>query len=183
MDLPEPAYYIPPGITSDAVDLAVILPYVDGMLREETTAALHLSELAYLTVPLDKDDPYDYAAKFREWWTMPMDLVILEQDMVPTYDQFHDLAEYGADWAAMAYHVGNGQYTTGLGFCKLSRSLRSRWPNAGVNASLDPTDSKTLIQWAGLNENVERHLTRLGEKQITVPGTVTHLHYPEPHSG
>lgn len=179
MPLPEVEYHIPPGVTADPVDLMVVLPYVDGMLREETMAALHASDLPYLTQPIDPNDPGDYAGWLRNWWQMPMDLVVLEQDMVPTAEQFAELARYPADWVVMPYHVGNGQYATGLGFCKLTRGLRQRHPEAGRNASLDPRNSRDLINWISLNENLERHLTRLGELQTRINTPVRHLHYPE----
>lgn len=176
----EPDYYIPPGATALPLTTVVIVPFVDGMLREQTMAALHDSEMAYLTQPLDPADPYDYAAKFRDWWKLPFDIVILEQDMVPTQEQFRDLVHSDQMWTTMRYHVGAGQYTTGLGFCKIVRHVRESYPAAGVNITTDPRGNGDLVDWISLNEAVERHLTRLGIPQTILPGTVEHLHHPEP---
>ena len=175
----EPDYYIPPGITAVPVDTFVIVPFVDGMLRDETMQALHDSNEAYLTQPLDPADPYHYAACFRDWWNLPNDIVIMEQDMVPTVDQFRELIYADAAWATMPYHVGSGQYTTGLGFCKIARHVREAYPDGGVNITTDPRGNGDLVRWQSLNEAVERHLSRLGVVQTVLDGTVAHLHYPE----
>jgi hypothetical protein len=172
-----PDYYIPPGITTP-VDLMIIVPYVDGMLREETMAAVAGSGEAYLNHPLSPDDPYDYASAFRTWWNLPMDLIIIEQDMAPTPEQIKALIHHPDPWVTAPYHVGNGRYATGLGFCKIAHRLRTGHPMAGVNISLDPRDQRDLITWTGLNENVHRHLTRLGERETALGFTVEHLHYP-----
>ncbi|HEX3513851.1 MAG TPA: hypothetical protein VHT26_07620 [Trebonia sp.] len=175
-----PDYYIPPGESDTVVERMIIVPFVGGMLRDETMAAVHASGEAYLTVPINPDDPYEYAAQFRQWWNLPMDLVIVEQDIVPTLEQIDQLTAHPHDWTAMAYHVGDGRYATGLGFCKITAALRQRRPHGGVNASLDPANARELVHYTSLNENVERHLTRLGEHQTVLPGKVVHLHYPEP---
>lgn len=180
MPLPEPVHYIPPGATAVPVDTLIVVPYVEGMLRAETMAALHDSGQAYLTQPLDPADPYDYAAKFRDWWRLPMDLIIMEQDMVPTANQINKMVYSDEPWVTMLYHVGAGQYTTGLGFCKIAAHLRRAWPDAGVNISVDPRGGGNLVDWISLNEAVERHLGRLGVTQTILSGTVAHLHYPEP---
>lgn len=174
-----PDYHIPPGLTVLPLEVLVVVPFVNGMLREATMDALHQADQAYVTYPIPADDPYQYAAYFRLWWRLPIDLVILEQDMVPTAEQFHQLIHHPDPWVAMPYHVGDGQYATGLGFCKIAKSLRERHPDAGVNISLDPRNSRDLIGYVSLNENVERHLTRLGETQTVIDSTVAHLHYPE----
>ena len=176
----EPDYYVPPGTTILPLTHLVVVPYVEGKLREETMEALHESGEAYLTAPLDPNDPYHYAASFRDWWTLPMDLVILEQDIVPTRDQFGELIAADVPWATMRYHVGDGRYTTGLGFCKLTRHLREAYPNAAVNITTDPRGTGDLVDWISLNEAVERHLTRLGVVQTVIGSKVAHLHYPEP---
>ena len=175
----EPDYYVPPGTTILPLTHLVIVPFVEGMLRDETLAALHDSGEAYLTQPLDPADPYHYAACFRDWWNLPMDLIIMEQDMVPTPEQFQRLVGHDAPWVTMPYHVGEGRYTTGLGFCKIAHRLRTSYPMAGVNISTDPRGNGDLVSWASLNEAVERHLTRLGVTPYVLSGTVAHLHYPE----
>lgn len=143
--IPEPKLHIPPGITSDPVDVLILVPFVHGMLRDETMAAIDASDEAYLTAPLDPTDPYHYAATLREWWNLPMDIVIIEQDMVPTTAQITELIYHDHRWVAMPYHVGGGQYATGLGFCKISAVLRKDHPDAGVNASTDPRDARNLV--------------------------------------
>lgn len=176
----EPEYYTPPGASLIQIDTLIVVPFVPGMLREATMDAVRASGQAYLTAPLDPADPYDYAAKFRDWWGYGFDLIVIEQDIVPTLDQINALAAHPGDWVTVPYHVGEGRYTTGLGFCRISRALRRRHPHAGVNASLDPRDTRNLVHWISLNESVERHLYRLGERQSVCDGTVEHLHYPVP---
>lgn len=177
--IPEPETNIHDDPTAGPVDVLILVPFVDGMLREQTMAAVHESGLPYLTQPLDRADPYDYAAAFRQWWNLPMDIVIIEQDMWPTAAQISELVNRTEPWITARYHVGDGRYATGLGFCKIRAMVRKAWPDAGVNCSTDPRDSRNLMGWLGLNESVEKHLTRLGVPQTVMGEVVAHLHYPE----
>lgn len=176
----QPEYFVPDGVSLVQVDTLIVVPFVPGMLREATMEAVKESGQAWLTAPIDPQDAYAYAGYFRDWWEYDFDLIVIEQDIVPMPEQINALAAHPADWVTVPYHVGQGRYATGLGFCRISRALRRRHPHAGINASLDPRDTRNLVNWISLNESVERHLHRLGERQSVCDGTVEHLHYPVP---
>lgn len=159
-------------------DAMVIVPFVDGMLRPETMAAVESCGAGYLTQPIATADAGDYARAFRDWWDLPMDIVIVEQDIVPTRAQLVELIDHPDEWVSAPYHVGEGRYTTGLGFCKIAASLRERWPDGATNITADPRGRGGYVSWQSLNEAVERHLGRLGERMTVLGAPVIHLHYP-----
>lgn len=169
---------VTPRIPVTDVGALVIVPFVDGMLRTETMDAVAAADVGYLTQPLSTADGGDYARAFRDWWDLPMDIVIVEQDIVPTVEQIRELIEHPDEWVSAPYHVGEGRYTTGLGFCKLAFTLRARWPDAATNITSDPRGTGGYVDWISLNESVERHLGRLGERMTVLGQPVIHLHYP-----
>lgn len=176
-------YNIPGGVSTVQVDVALIVPYVEGMLRDETLAVLDECDEAYFTFPIDAADPYQYAELFRQLWDSQMTTLWIEHDMVPTTGQIKELIYCDHDWCTMRYHQGGGMYTDGIGFAKFSKALKDTWPNAGTNIAADPKGRERAVMWPGLNEAVERHLSRLGVEMHVHDGTVVHLHHPEDDNG
>lgn len=160
----------------DRVMIAV--PFVDGMLRPETLAALDAWGGPYTTWPLERANPQDYAGKFLAWWNTPGDLIVIEQDIVAPPGLITELAACEDVWCSVRYHVGDGRYTTGLGMAKFSGILKRAHPWAGHNIVADPRGSGRMVDWISLNEAVERHLTRLGVACHIHDTPVEHLHYP-----
>lgn len=158
----------------------IAVPFVDGMLRGETLAALDAWGGPYTTWPIDPRDPHDYAGKFLSWWNTPGDFMVIEQDMVPPEHLIAEIAACPDTWCSVRYHVGDGRYTTGLGMAKFTDTLKRAFPFAGANIVADPRGGGRTVDWISLNEAVERHLTRLGLKCHIHDTPVAHLHYPEP---
>lgn len=161
----------------------VVVPYTLGMLREETVAALNAWDGAYVTYPLDAFDPYAYATAFADWWHVPMDLLVIEQDMVPSPEQIDEILACPEIWCTAKYHQGHGVYRQGLGFMKIARRFRRSYQHAGGNIARDPSGRAPAVTWQGLNESIQRHLNRLGYEEHVHDFTVTHLHYPEADRG
>ena len=164
----------------DPGDLPIIyLPYVDGMLRPETLAVAHASEIPYCAWPLPREDRGAYARAFETWWETMQDLVVVEHDMIPPAGMLREMIECPEDWCSANYHVGNGRTTTGLGITRISWRVKARYPGAGYNAARDMRDRSRYTDWVSLNESVDRHLYRLGLRQhIHFPNPV-HLHYDQ----
>jgi hypothetical protein len=181
--IPYDRYHIPGGATIERLGAALIVPFVPGMLKAETFAAIEQSGAPYFTFPLQWSDPYQYAELFRQLWDWPVDTVFIEQDMVPTTQQIKDLLYCNHDWCTIKYHQGGGMYTDGIGFAKFSAALKTAWPVAGSNISADPRGRERAVKWPSLNEQVENHLSRLGVVMHVHDGHVVHLHYPEPEHG
>lgn len=175
---------LPIGITAPpapviAPDPLVVIPYVHGWLREETTEAVHAWGGSWCTRPIEDGDPYGYAKAFEQWWGYPGDLVIVEHDIVPADGQIAEMLQCPEEWCSAAYSVGEGRTTTGLGLTKISARAKAYAPYGGENCARDPRDHARYVDWTSLNESVERHLSRLGFVQhIHTPNPV-HLHYPE----
>lgn len=163
-------------VAPDRVMIAV--PFVDGMLRGETLAALDAWGGPYTTWPLERRNPQDYAAKFLAWWITPGDFIVIEQDIVPPPALITELAACEDVWCSVRYHVGAGRYATGLGMAKFSDILKRAHPWAGMNITADPRGNGRMVDWLSLNEAVERHLTRLGVACHIHETPVEHLHYP-----
>jgi hypothetical protein len=162
----------------------VLVPYVAGYLRQETQDAMATCGQRVEWYPIDAGDPFSYARWLQTMWNTGGDLIITEHDMVPTAVHVRRLLACEAEWCGHPYHVGEGRYATGLGFCKFSHNLMRRRPLAAQHAAQSPRTGGGLMPWQGLNESIERALTRAGEKMHVHEGAIPHLHYPEPqHAG
>jgi hypothetical protein len=156
----------------------VIVPYIDGMLRESTRRAVIGSGIWHEFHPLAPGDAAAYAAAFEAWWPTPGDIIVIEQDIAPAAGMIEEMAICRNDWCVRPYHIGAGRYTRGLGMAKFSNALRQRHIHAGANAAKDPTGERRFTGYLGLNEQIESHLFRLGARQCIHYPAVAHLHYP-----
>lgn len=164
-------------------DTRVIVPYVHGMMRHATWQAVTSWGGNYEAWSLNAEDPTSYAMHFEKWWQSTCDLIIVEQDVIPDPGMIEEMAMCRNQWCLRPYHVGNGQYATGLGMCKISEALRNTHPNAGVNIARDPTGREQYINYLSLNEAMLQHLGRLKVTACLHPEPVRHLHYPAAHGG
>ena len=164
------AHFFPPRVA---------VPYTSGKLRAETADAVASFDVRVQLLKLSERDPYAYGNWLAANWNTGGDLIVVEHDMVPTWMQARRMLTCEADWCGHPYHVGEGRYTTGLGFCKFSHNLQRRRPLAGERAARSTSTRGGLVPWQGLNESIERVLTRWGERMHVHEGAIEHLHYPE----
>lgn len=167
---------LPTGMGPD--DPLIAVPYVDGMLRTETVDAIVAAVGPFTPWRLEPGDPYAYARALIEWWGQGRTLIVIEQDIVPADGMIRTLAECPQDWCTQAYHVGEGRFTTGLGFCKISRRITAAWPDAANQAMRDAAGRDAHTDWRGVNEAIERKIMRHGYWAHEHPGRAEHLHYP-----
>ncbi len=167
---PYPMYH--PG------DPLVMVPYTMDKLRTETVEALRLWGGPYTLWPLQAADPYAYAKFLAGAWNLGSDLMVIEHDMLPAATDIRELLACGELWCSVRYHVGNDQYVTGLGFCKFSAKLQRDLPLAAQHAAVHPAKAAGLMPWQGLNEAIERAISRRGVLIHVHPGVIEHLHYP-----
>lgn len=168
----------PATVPENDTRVMVSVPYVEGMLRGETLAALDAWGGPYTTWRLNPLNGYDYAMRFLSWWITPGDFMVIEQDMVPRPGLIAEIAACPDTWCSARYHAGGGRYITGLGMAKFTDALKRAHPWAGQNIVTDPRGNGLLVDWTSLNEAVERHLTRLGVTCHIHDTVVEHLHYP-----
>lgn len=116
----------------------VVMPYVDGMLSDALLRVVRLSGYPYLLCQLDRADLGAYGRLVRRLWSQPTDVVIVEQDVVPTLTQLKELSTCGHDWCGFNYD--GSVYPDGpmFGCVRLSRRLMVRHPYAAEIALTTP---------------------------------------------
>lgn len=157
----------------------VIVPYVHGMLREQTDRAVRRHGGPFHFHQLPAGDRTAYARAFAGWWDIPADHMVIEQDMVPTPEMVDDMFRCPEPWCVRPYHIGDGRFAVGLGMCKFSYILKQTFRSAGNLAARNGTTSGQYLDWVALNESVERRLRRWGVLAHVHRPEVEHLHYPK----
>lgn len=154
----------------------VAVPFIPGMLCHETVAALGAWTGTYVTFPLDPDDDGDYARTFAAWTRTRMDLLVIEQDMVPTPGQIDEVLRCPEPWCQIRYDYPRTEPIASLGFCKIAGTVFSEHENFGDLASRDKRTKGGLVHWRSLAESVTAQLVRYGYSPHIHSGRVTHLH-------
>lgn len=160
-------------------DAYVVVPYIHGKLRDETVNAVMAYQGAHAFEQLDPADPYAYAAAVMNWWEARMDLVVIEQDVVPAPGMIEALLACDQPWCGHPYHVGEGRYTYGLGLCKISNLVMEHWPALAMLAMRDHRGKVCAQPWTAVNEALWRQMIRNGYQMHHHDGAPVHLHYPE----
>lgn len=169
----------PPDVDAEGTPTAlVVVPYTVGGLRPETQAAVMSWGGSFTFQALASNDPYAYARALMDWWETHLDLVVIEHDIVPAPGMIAGLLTCPQPWCGHAYHVGEGRYTTGLGLCKISRSVMDTWPSLAMLAARDGKGSVAKMEWISLNEGLDRQMSRYGYRMHLHSPAVEHLHYP-----
>lgn len=169
----------PPGYDRDMAPTAhIVVPYTLQGMRLETQDAVMSWGGPYTFHILAAGDPYAYARAFMDWWETHLDLVVVEHDIVPAPGMIEGLLTCPEPWCGHAYHVGQGRYTTGLGLCKISRSVMDTHPGLGMLAMRDHRGRVARIEWPGVNEALDRQMIRYGYRMHVHDPVVEHLHYP-----
>lgn len=174
---------IPGTHTQIPAEYNVVVPYIDGMLRDETTAAVMAWGGSYTFEQLDRTDPHAYAKALVSWWEFGLDLVVVEQDIVPAPGMIQGLLACPQPWCGHAYHVGEGRYAYGLGLCKFNSLLIAERPTAAMLAMRDMNGKFNRIEWPSVNEAIERQVSRFGFTIHLHEPVVEHLHYPRVTTG
>lgn len=162
----------PPAPTLEQVTTHVVVPYVYGMLRDETASAVMGWGGSYTFEQFAHDDPYAYARAVIGWWDLGLDLVVIEHDIVPGPGMIEGLIDCTGVWCAHPYAIGSGRTVAGLGLTKISRHLTARHPAAAHEALTVGSGPGGLVEWRSVDTYLRRKLNRLGHAE--------HLHYPEP---
>jgi hypothetical protein len=157
----------------------ILVPYVDGMIRPETTEAVTRYNATQVFYPLDPAEDGAYGRVLDQFWDIGGDLLVIEQDMVPTHYQIASILACPEPWCTTPYHYGDGRYIASLGFAKFSHDLRQAHPAAAILASRDNKGVAYRAHWKSISENLARQLTRWHVPQHQHEGHVTHLHFPE----
>lgn len=161
----------------------VVVPYIPARLRDETTDAVMNWGGPYAFHSLPAGDPYAYGRALMDWWETHLDLVVVEHDVVPAPGMIAGLLDCAQPWCGHAYHIGQGRFATGLGLCKISRSVMDAYPVLATLAMRDAQGRVGRMDWRGVNEALDRQMTRYGYTFHLHEPVVEHLHYPRAGGG
>ena len=125
---------------------------------------------------------YDsYWQTLGDYWTGVEDIIVVEQDIVPTLDQLNSLLNCTEIWCAYAYEYMDTTHA-GLGLCKFSATLQRLYPDTIRETSKESTDAHPMNHWCNLDDRIRRVLTRYGVSQHIHEGLAVHLS-PQPSHG
>ncbi len=169
----------PPVDLVDHLEPLVMVPYVEGMLHEETVEAVRASGYPSTLWPIDRADPYQYGGLFAHWWALSGDLVIVEQDIVPPPDAIKKMVECEHVWCSHNYSCDNPVPAYGLGLCKFQHGIRMITPTLGEQAARNYRGVARQMPWAQLNERIITLMNHWGIKVHLHEPEATHLHVYE----
>lgn len=158
----------------------VCVPYVRGMLRDETRAAVTAQDANAEFVELRRGSPTAYARLLLDLWRRPGDTVIVEQDVVPPPYAIANLLRCTSGWCTHPMYHGAVVKTDLLGLAKFSAALKGLCPQAGEAALLGGIGNYAWPHWRSCDQLLARWFQhRDYDPCVHLPRAV-HLKYPEP---
>ena len=137
---------------------------------------------------LDKERPYKIVHKLvtgkygydnflAEYWGKS-DILVIEQDIVPTISQVDEIINCKEEWCAFKYRTNlitfvlfNIWFTSALGFTKISRRLQQKYPS-----SLWVQTPKGNEGWRNIDQRVFHHMCNVDGLHAHIHGIVEHNH-------
>lgn len=162
--------------------MRIVVPYVEGMIHDETIEALNRSTFHYELVKLPLLDEYAYGRAFQEWWSDGRAFCIVEHDMVPSWEQLAALARCPELRCAVPYAYMGKVIDQGLGCTRFSQELIRDHPYAADQSVVCGTRPQRKAKWNQIDMGIYSYL-----KIVGVPihrhdevGLCEHLHtWPE----
>lgn len=160
--------------------LLVVVPYVDGMLSENTRRVVAGSGLPRAFIRVTPGDDGFYGRLVRRLWSWQCDTIICEHDVEPTCGQLAELVDCGHDWCGFNYD--DGLYPDGpmFGLVRLSRRLMVRHPHAAEVALVTGKRKDTDVPWWQVDAMMARDLMIRGETWRPHQTQVHHVHVGAP---
>lgn len=155
----------------------IVCPFVPGMLREETVAALDPYGWLVEWVELDPADDGAYTALIEALWSRRRTVVIVEQDVAPTPGMIERLVACGCAWCH--HHYTDDTYGPGafLGLAKFTGALMAATPAVGLTALRTDRRYTELAHWRTMDSVLARYLTTWGARPHLHQPAVRHLHH------
>lgn len=154
----------------------IVVPYVPGKLHPDTENWAKGYECAELT----ELDPADDAAYFKlisELWQQPGELIIVEQDMLPTRTTVERMLNCTATWCTATYQINGGTWiNNGLGVVKFGAGLRKKWPGLMVRVGYITDDGSPQYSWRRLDTRIALTLYQMDLRPHWDHAAVEHLH-------
>ena len=148
--------------------MRILCPFVEGMLRDETAEALAPWPKTTFA-PIPADDPYAYGNLLARAWAFGNDdLLIVEQDILPSANDIELMRTCPEPYCAATYEWKT-DVGPALGFTRFRREFMQKYPSVMLEASRRAT-------WKQLDVTLQRSiLVAIYEEQPHIHPQVTHL--------
>jgi hypothetical protein len=158
----------------------VVVPYVRGMLRPETHAAVLAQRRHAELVELARSSPTAYARLLIEKLTPGRTVIVVEQDIVPPRNAIQNLSWCHHVWCTIPYRHGGELKVDMLGLAKFGgwlHTLHPRWIEAAL---LGGVGGHVWPHWRSCDTLVARWLRVVGIEPHVHRGEALHLHDFDP---
>lgn len=118
----------------------VFVPHTEEGLRPEVKEEIERQGFGCMTFITPSGDRFAYATWLRDWWRLPLEFILCEQDVVPPPDALERLTRCPAPWCSHPHWAGDHHVVTTTGLVRWSLGLRQRFPwlMDSVCAALEP---------------------------------------------
>ena len=158
----------------------VVVPYVRGMLREETHRTVVAQRRRPILAELPADKPTAYAKLLIDVVTCERTCIIVEQDVIPPPHAILGLARCQHAWCTHPMRHGAARKDDLLGLAAFKPwifTLRPRWIECALLGGLG---SYRWPHWRSLDTLIARYLRHQGITPHVHRPDAVHLHYPDP---
>lgn len=141
---------------------AVVVPYVEGMLHDETRRAVLAAGWVTTWHCIDPGDPGAYARLIERLWGHQETFVVVEQDVVPPAGAIGELIDCPHLWCSHCYDDLSYQRVPMLGLAKFCGDLLTGTAEVAATVLRDSARHQELVHWRQLNERLVAHLGARG---------------------
>ncbi|MHB1488254.1 MAG: hypothetical protein ACYCZM_11980 [Acidimicrobiales bacterium] len=156
--------------------MRLIVPYVRGMLRQETWLALKDCGYDVEWASMDPNDDGHYAFLIEGLWQDGEDFCVVEQDVVPTQTMLEALEQCPYPWCSHCYADPDYPRTAMLGLARFCSELLDRRTEIGLTVLRTDRTRTEHVGWRSLNETLVHHLEAHDEPWHRHLPDVTHIH-------
>ena len=167
-------------MTQRSRSASVCVPYVKGMLRDETHREVLRQRRRAVFVELPASSPTAYAKLLIERITPERTAIIVEHDVIPPPHALDNLARCQHAWCTHPMRHGGVRKDDLLGLAAFKPwlfTLRPRWVECALLGGLG---SYRWPHWRSLDTLVARYLRHHGVHPHVHRPDAVHLHYPDP---
>jgi hypothetical protein len=156
------------------------VPFVDGMLDQDTCRTVTHSGYWYRLCRLKIGDDGAYGRLVRQLWAYGDTFIICEQDVVPTVDQLEAIVDCDHDWCSYSYD--DGLYPDGpmFGLVKFSSRVLAKHPMAAEVALVVGKRRDQEAEWWRVDALIARDLKIRGVPWFMHEPAVHHVHRGPP---
>lgn len=148
--------------------MMIAVPYVQGMLRQETSDSLPAEAYLYR---VERQD--DYFWLLDALWRARKDFLVWEQDIVATPEDIQMMQECPHYWCAAPYMVAR-EVQPCLGFTRFRSELQEAFTDLFLKVEEDDGDQPPRCWWR-LDVRIKQELEKEGFK-MHIHGEVSHFH-------